>query len=45
MGEKPLIQYPIDLAKSSKRFSDIWVTTESEELGKIIEKMGIVSIP
>ncbi len=40
MGEKPLIQYPIDLAKSSKRFSDIWVTTESEELGKIIEKMG-----
>ncbi len=41
MGDKPLIQYPIDFAKNSGKFESIWVNTESEELGKIIEKMGV----
>ena len=41
MGDKPLIRYPIDLAKQSGRFESIWVNTESDELGKIIEKMGV----
>lgn len=38
---KPLIQYPIDLALASNRFDSIWVNTESEELGKVCEKMGV----
>ena len=37
---KPLIQYPIDLALKSNRFEDIWVNTESEQLGTACEKMG-----
>lgn len=41
MGNKPLIQYPIDLAKDSGRFDSVWVNTESKELGQIAEKMGI----
>lgn len=41
MGDKPLIQYPIDLALSSNRFDSIWLNSESKELGKIVEKMGI----
>lgn len=41
MGDKPLIQYPIDLAKNSGRFDSVWVNTESKELGQIAEKMGI----
>lgn len=41
MGDKPLIQYPIDLAKDSGRFDSVWVNTESKELGQIAEKMGI----
>lgn len=41
MGDKPLIRYPIDLAKQSGRFESIWVNTESEELGEIIETMGV----
>lgn len=41
MGNKPLIQYPIDLAKDSRRFDSVWVNTESKELGQIAEKMGI----
>ncbi len=40
MGEKPLIQYPIDLALQSNAFESIWVNTESEELGKICKNMG-----
>lgn len=40
MGDKPLIQYPIDLALKSGAFESIWVNTESKELGKIIETMG-----
>ena len=39
--DKPLIQYPIDLAKQSDAFDSIWVNTESEELGRIVEKMGV----
>lgn len=40
MGDKPLIQYPIDLALASKRFESVWINTESEELGRCIEKLG-----
>lgn len=40
MGEKPLIQYPIDLALASKKFESVWINTESEELGRCIEKLG-----
>ena len=42
MGDKPLIQYPIDLAKQTSRFESIWVNTESEELGKIVQGMGVL---
>ena len=41
LGDKPLIQYPIDFAKNSGAFESIWVNTESEELGHICEKLGI----
>lgn len=40
MGEKPLIQYPIELARNSQAVDEIWVNTEDERLGKIIQKMG-----
>lgn len=40
LGEKPLIQYPIDLALQIPEFESVWVNTESEELGKAIESMG-----
>lgn len=40
MGDKPLIQYPIDLAIKSKAFESVWVNTESKELGRIIQTMG-----
>lgn len=38
--DKPLIQYPIELALESNAFESIWVNTESEELGLVCEKMG-----
>lgn len=41
MLDKPLIQYPIDLAKASGKFESIWVNTESEELGHACEKLGV----
>lgn len=41
MGDKPLIQYPIELAKNCGRFESIWVNTESEELGKAAQKLGV----
>lgn len=41
MLDKPLIQYPIDLARESGGFDSIWVNTESEELGVACEKMGV----
>ena len=40
LGDKPLIQYPIDLAKNEGKFSKVLVNTESEELGKIVQGMG-----
>lgn len=40
MGDKPLIQYPIDLALRSGAFESVWVNTESKELGKVIQTMG-----
>jgi CMP-N-acetylneuraminic acid synthetase len=40
MLNKPLIQYPIDLAVQSGLFEGVWVNTESMELQPIIEKMG-----
>ena len=39
--DKPLIQYPIDLAVNSRAFDSIWVNTESEELGRICQGMGV----
>ena len=41
MGDKPLIQYPIELALNSGRFSGVWVNTESRELGKAAVKLGV----
>lgn len=40
MGDRPLIQYPIDLIKNDERFESVWVNTESAELGKVVQKMG-----
>ena len=40
MGDKALIQYPIDLALRSGAFESVWVNTESKELGKVIQPMG-----
>lgn len=40
LGDKPLVQYPIDLALQIPEFESVWVNTESEELGKVIENMG-----
>lgn len=41
MLDKPLINYPIDLAKSESRFNSIWVNTESVALGKYCETLGV----
>lgn len=41
MLDKPLIQYPIDLAMGTDAFESIWVNTESEELGRACEKLGV----
>jgi len=40
MGDKPLIQYPIDLALNETRFESVWINTESKELGEIIQRLG-----
>lgn len=40
MLDKPLIQYPIDLAINSNLFDSVWINTESEALGHACEKMG-----
>lgn len=42
IGDKPLIQYPIDLCINSGLFDDVWVNTENKELGKIAGTMGAV---
>ncbi len=41
MGDKPLIEYPIDLALKSHAFESIWVNTESEELGRAAENLKV----
>jgi CMP-N-acetylneuraminic acid synthetase len=41
LNNKPLIQYPIDLALSCSIFDEIWINTESEELGKYAADQGI----
>jgi len=40
MGDRPLIAYPISLARNSSYFDSVWVNTESDELGACIEKLG-----
>lgn len=40
LGDKPLIQYPIDLIKNEEAFDSVWVNTESEELGQASEVLG-----
>ena len=40
MLDKPLIQYPIDLALQSGAFESVWVNTESAPLGHACEKLG-----
>lgn len=40
LRDKPLIQYPIDLALQIPEFESVWVNTESEELGRAIESLG-----
>lgn len=37
---KPLIQYPIDLARGSGLCNEVWVNTEDELLGRAVERMG-----
>ena len=37
LGEKPLIQYPIDFCVESGCFSSIWINTESAELGTALQ--------
>lgn len=40
LGEKPLIQYPIDLALQIPEFESVWVNTESVELGAVARQLG-----
>ncbi len=40
LGEKPLIYYSIDVAKSSKYVDDVVVSTEDSEIASIVEKYG-----
>ena len=42
MGDKPLIQYPVDLAKESGLFDSVWINTESKELGRVAESLGVL---
>lgn len=41
MIDKPLIQYPIDLALKSNAFESIWVNTEDIALGNLCKSMGV----
>ena len=38
--DKPLMQYPIELAVSCERFESVWVNTESEKLRPFVERLG-----
>lgn len=40
LGEKPLIQYPIELSLKSGLFDSVWVNTESNLLGKVAIDLG-----
>ncbi len=40
MVDKPLIQYPIDLALKSGLFESVWVNSEDEKLGEAAIKLG-----
>lgn len=40
MEDKPLIQYPIDIALNSQAIDEVWVNTEDEQLGIVVQKMG-----
>lgn len=40
MMDKPLIQYPIDLALNNEKFDSVWINTEDEALGTAIQKLG-----
>ena len=40
MDQKPLIQYPLDLALASGLFDEVWVNTENIQLGRLIQTMG-----
>ncbi len=41
LGEKPLIIYPIELAKNSNLFESVWVNTESTLLGETAVKNDV----
>ncbi len=38
---KPLLQYAIDVAKDAGCFEEIWVNTESEDLGELAASCGV----
>ncbi len=40
LGDKALIQYPIDLALKSELLDEVWVNTEEEKLGQIAVRLG-----
>jgi len=40
LDDKPLIQYPIELALSLGVFEDVWVNTEDKLLGRVVESLG-----
>lgn len=41
LGDKPLIQYPVELALQIPDLESIWVNTESDELGRAAGKLGV----
>lgn len=41
LKDKPLIQYPINLALQCTKLSEIWINTESELLGRYAETLGV----
>lgn len=40
MGEKPLIQYALELALQCGRFDGVWMNSESDALGAFAESLG-----
>lgn len=41
MIDKPLIRYAVDLALQCGKFESVWINTESEELGRYCETLGV----